>query len=321
MMETELRIAAAQALKSIARNELIKQHIKGSEDLYPLLFHAAKRFIVGETKEDAVTEAIELVSRGYSVSLECIGENIGDEHQCVEAKNEFLELIHAAGKLGQQSTISLDLSHIGMTVNEELAYQHLIELAGEADRHGMTIMISAEEESKKDGIAALYKRVSESYPNVGITLQAYLHRTEVDLKAIKSYSGRIRLVKGAYQESEEIALPRSEQLRAKYITLVEKLVATGREISIATHDELIIEEIVQRGYLRKPNMELEMLYGIRPDLLKKLNKEGYRTRVYLAYGKEWHLYFFHRLAEYPPNMYRVLADLIEPETDFRHSLY
>lgn len=124
-----------------------------------------------------------------------------------------------------------------MTVNEELAYQHLVELAGEADRYGMTIMISAEEETKKDGIVALYKRLSESNLNIGITLQVYLHRKEDDLEAIKSYSGRIRPVKGAYQESEEIALPRSEQLR--------------------------------------------------------------------AYGQEWHLYFFHRLAEYPPNMYRA----------------
>jgi len=312
MNETEPLILATNALKSIARSEQAKQYIKNDEELYPLLFRAAQRFIAGEHREDAISDALTLLSKGYSVSLECIGENIRDEQQCIEEKDEFIELIRLAGNNGLDATVSLDLSHIGMMIDEDLAYNHLVDLSREAALHGMTLMIGAEESAKTDQIHALYKRISESYPNVGITLQAYLNRTERDLEQIKQYPGRIRLVKGAYQEPSEIALPRSEQLRAKYVQLAERLMATDLPVSFATHDEDLIEAIRHCGYLDRPNVELEMLYGVRPDLLKKMKYEGYRAKAYITYGKEWHLYFFHRLAEYPPNMFRAIADIVTP---------
>ncbi|MNI21374.1 Proline dehydrogenase 1 [compost metagenome] len=315
MNEAALRILATDTLKWIARNEQVNNHIRHSNELYPLLFRAAQRFITGETREDAVTEALKLIWKGYSVSLECIGENIVDEQACIVAKNEFIQLIRLAGNARLETTISLDLSHIGMIVDKELAYDHLIELTREAALHGLTIMISAEESTKTDQIIGLYKRVSGVYANVGITLQAHLYRTEQDLMDIEGYSGRVRIVKGAFQESKEVAVPRSEELSKRYLQLIEKLVISGRPVSIATHDKLIIEEVRQRGYLKQPHVEVEMLYGIQPDLLKVLKAEGYRTRVYVPYGKEWHLYFCHRLAEYPPNIYRALADMVSPSKE------
>ncbi|MFD0710825.1 proline dehydrogenase family protein [Paenibacillus sp. GCM10027626] len=320
MNDNELQLLAANALKTIARNEQIKSYIQASEELYPLLFRAAQRFIAGSTRESALVEALNLISKGYRVSLEYIGENTSTEQECIAAKNEFLQLAHAAGKARLQTAICLDLSHIGMIIDAELAYRHLAELALTAADYGSTVMISAEESHKTDQILGLYKKTSKVCPNVGITLQAHLHRTERDLLDILPYHGRIRLVKGAFQEPKEIALPRSQELNDRYLHLAEMLVSSGRPVSIATHDEKIIEEVCQRGYLAQPNVELEMLYGIRPDRLKKLKDEGYRTKVYVPYGQEWHLYFFHRLAEYPPNIYRAIADMTTPDT-FKKSLY
>lgn len=315
--EQQLRLIATSALKSIARNEQIKQHVLESESLYPLILRAARRFIAGETRDQALPEAIKLISKGYSVSLDCIGENKTLEKECTEAKNEFLQLVRSLRGTGHLSTMSLDLSKIGMMVDGELAYRHLEELLREASLYGVTIMISAEESFKTEQIVELYKRAAGNYVNVGITLQAHLHRTERDLAEIQHYPGRIRIVKGAYQESEDNGEPRSERLTEKYLRLVEARVASGHPVSIATHDEAILGELRRRGYLGQPNVEVEMLYGIRADLLKTLKDEGYRARVYLPYGKEWHLYFFHRLAEYPPNLYRAIADMVTPPTSLQ----
>lgn len=320
MNEAELQMLASNTLKSVARNEQIKTYIQGSKELYPLLSRAAQRFVVGETRDQAVSEAFELILKGYSVSMEYIGENTRILQECVSVKNEFLQLVRTVGQARFKSTISLDLSHIGLTVNPELAYEHLLELAREADLHGIEIMISAEESAKTDQILEIYKRVSEIISNVGITLQAHLHRTERDCSDIKHYAGRIRIVKGAYQESEDIALPRSEELNERYLLLTEMLITTGRPLSIATHDEAIIEEVRIRGYLDQPNVKVEMLYGIRPDLLRKLKDRGYRTKVYLLYGEEWYLYFCHRLAEFPPNIYRAIGDMATPYSA-KESLY
>lgn len=310
MNETELGFLVTGALKRIARSASINQFIKESEDLYPILFKAAQQFIVGELRSDAVLKGLELTQNGYAVSMEYLGENIQDERQAMEVNNEILQLIRKSSDIGSLSTISLDLSHIGLMIDEDLAYQQLSELAHEANRHGQTIMISAEESTKTDRIIQLYKRANEVYSNVGITLQAYLHRTEQDLEAIQHCRGRIRLVKGAYQELGEQALARSERLDAKYIGIAERLVTTGRPISVATHDEAIIEQLRLRGVWNQPGVELEMLYGIRPDLLKNMKMNGYRTRVYLPYGEKWHLYFFHRLSEYPPNVYKAIVDMM-----------
>jgi proline dehydrogenase len=310
--DSALRTLATDALKSIARNEQIKSRISNSEELYPLLFRAARRYITGETKEDAVFHAVRLNMKGYATSLEYIGENVREERECSEAAKEFLRLIGMYGSAGRSATISLDLSHIGMTADEELAYRHLEELIREAAIYGMTIMISAEESYKASRILELYKRAASVYPNVGVTLQAHLHRAERDLEEIKHFPGRIRIVKGAFQETGENGVPRSESLNDKYLRLAETAIAAGRPVSIATHDEAVLREARGRGLIARPNVEVEMLYGIRPDLLKRLKDDGYRARVYLPYGTEWHLYFFHRLSENPPNLYRAIADMAMP---------
>ncbi|EEK75767.1 Proline dehydrogenase [Bacillus cereus R309803] len=195
------------------------------------------------------------------------------------------------GALSVKQTVSLDLSHIGLSIDPEMSYIHLIELAEKAKVNGTTLMISMEESSKAADILSIYKKTTEQYPNVGITIQAHLYRSNNDIQELLHYPGKIRVVKGAYQEVPDIAMPRSTDLNQQYLQIVE-----------------------QRQYFSQSNVEIEMLYGIRPDMLSDLKNKGHNARVYLTYGKEWYLYLCHRIAEHPENLYHAVTDMIHPSS-------
>ncbi len=315
-----IEVQVAQALKSIARNQQIKSFIQQSSELYPLLLKAAKRFVAGEKKQEGIETANELISKGYFISLEYIGENTTNLEECIKAKDEFLSLIEEMGSISMKQTVSLDLSHIGLSVNPDLAFDHLLEIAKKAKQYEITVMISMEESSKTDAILDIYKKTTEQYPNVGITLQAHLYQSSNDFQELIHYPGRIRVVKGAYQESAEIAMPRSMELNHRYLEFVEELIEANHPVSIATHDEILIQEMEHRQLLSRSNVEIEMLFGIVPDLLKDLKGRGYNCKIYLTYGQEWYLYLCHRIAEYPENLYTAVTDMINPSLIERSNL-
>ena len=192
---TNPKVQVTQALKSVARNEHIKSYIQQSNEIYPLLLQAAKRFVTGEHRQDGLATAKELISRGYSISLEYIGENTTDLEECRNAKNEFLNLIEEMGLFSMKSTVSFDLSHIGLSVNPETAYIHLLELAKKANLYGVTLMISMEETSKLT-IFLIFIKTTTQYPNVGITIQAHLYRSNNDVQELVHYPGKYELSKG-----------------------------------------------------------------------------------------------------------------------------
>lgn len=313
-MLTQEEIKFSNALKSVARNEGIKQYIQNSEELYPLFMRAAKRFVSGEKRPDAMKKAKELIEKGYLVSLEFIGENTKTADECQLAKEEFLSLIHELGAHRMKSTISFDLSHIGMAIDRKLGLENLKEMAQAAEQYELNLMISMEESEKTDRILEIYKEAASIYKNIGITLQVHLKRSLDDLTELLNYPGKIRLVKGAYQEPEELVIGRSEELTERYLKFIEKSVKANHPISIATHDEGILQQVLERGYIHDSNVELEMLDGVRPDLIKKVKDQGYHARVYVTYGTEWYLYLAHRIAEYPPNIYTAVSDIIGSET-------
>lgn len=307
-------IRFSNALKSVARNGEIKNYIQNSQELYPLFIRAAKRFVSGETRLDAINKAKELIAKDYLISLEYIGENTTNVDECHAAKEEFISLIHQLGANGIQSTISFDLSHIGMSVDRELALKNLKEMAQAAELYHLNLMISMEESEKTDRILDIYKEVASTYKNVGITLQVHLKRSLDDLNELFKYPGKIRIVKGAYQEPADLKIGRSEELNNRYLEFIRVGVEAEHPISIATHDEKLLEKVFEQGYLKHSNVELEMLDGVRSDLIKNAKNEGYKARVYVTYGTEWYLYLAHRIAEYPPNIYTAVSDIIAFET-------
>lgn len=299
-------------LKSIARNKQMKASLMNSKELSPLLLRAAQRFITGEKRNDGLLIAKQLIEKGYFISLEYIGENTTTLENSEQAKNEFLQLIEEMGAQSMKETVSFDLSHIGLNVDEETAYRHLIELVEKAQKYNMTLMVSMEEAARTDEILAIYKQIASQYENVGITIQAYLPRSIHDLNELLHYPGKIRLVKGAYQEPAHVTLSRSSELNHRYLQLAEQVIKAERSLSIATHDELLLAECEKQKFLQLPNVQTEMLYGIHPDLLKRLKSKGYQTSTYLIYGNDWYLYLCHRIAEYPENLYQAMIDLMNP---------
>lgn len=288
----------------------MKNDLQQSKELYPLLSKAARRYVAGEERAEAISIAKNFLAKDYQISLEFIGENTVNLEECQKATNEFMKLIEELGTLAMRQTVSFDLSHIGLSINKEIAYKHLLQLVQQAKKYGIILMISMEESSKTDDILNIYKKIATEYNNIGITLQAHLYRTALDIQELVQYSGKIRIVKGAFQEPNTIALKRSEELNRRYLQYVDQLVKLNHPISIATHDESIIQVMEQRQYFQQTNVEIETLYGIRPELIRGLKEKGYNGKVYLPYGQDWYLYLCHRLAENPENLYLAVTDML-----------
>ncbi|MBB6638431.1 proline dehydrogenase family protein [Cohnella thailandensis] len=308
----EWEAAFADALKSIARRSDVKACVEADPVLYPLLRRAAARFVTGDARQDGLTIARNLSSLGYRVSLEYIGENTTDAEECNAAAREMEELIGDLGSSRMLARVSFDLSHIGLRIDDELAYENLMKLAATADKSGIELFISMEESAKTDEILAIHERAARIHSHVGITLQAHLHRSEEDARKLPANS-LVRVVKGAYKEPDTIALPRSGKLNERFLTITEQCVRNGHRVSFATHDESLIEEAIARKWPASGRFEFETLYGIKPDLSAGLQEKGQPVRIYLTYGREWYLYLCHRIAEFPPNLYRAVTAMIGGE--------
>ncbi|RUS46056.1 proline dehydrogenase family protein [Cohnella sp. AR92] len=305
----DLEKQLTETMKSIARRSDLKAYVERTPSLYHLLQRAAARYVTGDDRAAGLEAGRMLVNKGYAISLEYIGENTEDIRSCEAAALEMEQLIQALIELGIAARVSFDLSHIGLSIDDAFAFKQLAALAEQTRQTGIELFISMEESAKTEAILAIYERAAALYPNIGITLQAQLHSTTQHLNALQADSRRLRLVKGAYQEPEQLAISRSDALNQRYLHLLEQAFDRGHRVSIATHDERIVDEAIARGWALKPGVEFEMLYGIRPDLSSKLKRAGYPVRIYLTYGHEWYLYLCHRIAEYPPNLYQAVIDI------------
>lgn len=308
MKTSELEVQ--EAIKSIARNQKVKSYIHASDEVYSLLWKGVHKYITGEKREDGILKAQELIAKGYRISLEYIGENTMTVKDIKNAKDEFLLIIEEMSSHSMQQTVSLDLSHIGLAIDPEIAHRNVREITAKASSHGINLMISMEESPKTDTILSIYKQLAKNYSNVGITIQAHLYRSREDIKELLTYPGKIRVVKGAYKEPTDIAMPRSNELTENYLHIVELLIEADHPVSIATYDKNILDELEQRNFFQHPNVEIEMLYGIQPNLLNELKNKGYPCKIYLTYGNDWFLYICHRIAEHPENLYQFITDIV-----------
>lgn len=310
---TELENEFANTLKSIARRQDIKAYIEHNPAISAVVRRAAAQYVTGVKRQDGIAAALRLTAKGYAVSLEFIGENTTKAEECEAAYDELAGLIMEMSQAGIAGRVSFDLSHIGLMLGTEVALEHLLKLAEQAEQSGIELFISMEESAKTDRILSVYEQAVARFPAIGITLQAQLHRTEEDLAAKLPPNALVRIVKGAYQEPKEISIPRSKALDDRYLSLVEQAILQGHRVSIATLDERLIDTIADLKWTEKPGVEFEMLYGIRADISSRLKEEGHPIRIYLTYGDEWYLYLCHRIAEYPPNLYTAVTAMISEE--------
>ncbi len=305
--------ALAAALRRIARDESIKAYVQQDVSIHGVLLRAARRFIGGESLDECLEVAVGVNEVGSAVTIDYMGENTRDAATAREVAGEFSRVVRGVVERGLGASISLDLSHIGLAVDAGLAFENASRLAGEAGEAGLEVMLSMEGSERTEDILEVHQRLCDAHDNVGITLQVYLFRAPDDLREAMKCPGRIRLVKGAYEEPDRIARVRSEETDAAYREQMCTLLASGHACSIATHDQDLLDYahcFLGNNNLSREPVEFEMLHGVEPERLRSMRDLGYNTRVYLPYGREWHLYLCHRLAEHPPNIYRAIAEAV-----------
>jgi len=274
----------------------------------------AARFVAGESLDAAVPVLRRLNGQGLLTNTTLLGEGVRDEaetREVVAAYRDLLDRIHAEEL---RTNVALKLTHLGLSIDEELAQRNLVELVEHAAARRNFVRIDMEESGHVDATLRIYRRLRESgHENVGAVLQSYLFRTEADLAALLPLAPNLRLVKGAYLEPPEIAYPQKRDVDAAYVRLLEASLAADGFTAVATHDETLIEHAIsvarERG-IPKERFQFQMLYGVRTRLQLDLVARGFDVLVATPYGPEWYRYLMRRLAERPANVLFLLRNLL-----------
>ncbi len=262
----------------------------------------ARRFVAGDTLDDAVEVARTINAGGMSVSLDFLGEEVHDEASVWAATDEYIESLDRIHEERLDANISVKPTQLGLAIDEAHAIQAIDRLASRALELGMTITIDMEDSRYTDSTVRLYEKAQSEHGNLGIALQTYLRRTPDDLERILPLGGHIRLCKGAYVEPEEVALVDKEEVDAAFASQLHTLMAAEQtKPAIATHDLKLVHQTESLAARRAAPFEFQMLYGVRRELQNRLVAEGYPLRIYLPFGSQWYPYLTRRLAERPAN--------------------
>jgi len=276
----------------------------------------AKRFIAGETLEQAAKMVKQLNSDGLIATLDHVGESVSTKEEAIQATEEAMSIFEIIEKYQLNSNVSVKLTQLGLKIDPEFCYENMDRIVAKAKEHNNFVRIDIEDSPVVDITIDIFKRVLEKYgkEHVGLVLQSYLYRTEKDVEELGKLGATLRIVKGAYKEPKEVAFPVKKDVDDNFNKVVAIHLKNGVHTAIASHDERIIEEtkrFTKENNIPNDLFEFQMLYGIRTALQKQLVSEGYKVRVYTPYGQHWYPYFSRRIAERPANALFILKALIK----------
>jgi proline dehydrogenase len=278
---------------------------------------AARRFVAGETLDEAITVARTLNQKGLMVSLDHLGESVRSEEAARRAAADYLECLDGIYRNSIDGNISVKLTQLGLDIDESLCIDNMRRILTKASEIDTTVTIDMESSVYTETTLRVFRLLARDFNNVGTVIQSYLRRSEADMKALAQEGAMIRLCKGAYKEPPDIAFPDKADVDKNYITIMRQFMSeanrkAGAYLKIATHDPKIIETAIayiKENQIPGDQFEFQMLYGIRPQTQLDLRQRGYRVRVYVPYGTEWYPYFMRRLAERPANAWFILKNL------------
>ncbi len=276
----------------------------------------AQSVVAGTTIEEVIESIRKLNEQGISCTVDNLGEYVTDESEATQAKEEILAMIEAIQVEELDAHISLKPSQLGLDIDIDFCYDNLYEIVERAHEYGIFVNFDMEDYKRLQPSFDILEELAKSFDNVGTVIQAYFHRAKDDIENFKDY--RLRVVKGAYKESEEVAYQDKLDIDINFIELIEYHLAHGHFTSIATHDHNIIKHVkyyVEQYDIPKEKFEFQMLYGFRKDLQLELAREGYQVCVYVPYGKDWYGYFMRRLAERPQNISLVTKQVFNKKTN------
>lgn len=296
-----LKVAALKPIESLVRRSFLFK---------PLV----RRFIAGDTLAEAMTAAEKLCDAGLLVTLDYLGENTKSREEALTAVRMYQEILTAIGKSRHRDkiNISIKLTQCGLDQGEDFAIENYRGVVAEAAKQNTFVRVDMEASEYTERTVQIVSKVFAELPNTGTVLQSYLHRSLEDTRHFVSLGTRIRVVKGAYLEPAEVAIPEKSGVDKQYVEMAKLLVEHGNYPAIATHDSAIIQAITdfakEKG-IEPERYEFQMLYGIRRDLQDSLSAAGHPVRVYVPYGDMWYPYFTRRLAERPANAMFILKSL------------
>ena len=274
----------------------------------------ARRFIAGETVEEAIAAVADLPGKGLGLTLDYLGESVASADAAAAAAADYVGIIGKIVASGIERNISLKLTQLGLDVDRATAVDNTRRILEPADGHGFFVRIDMENSPYTEATLSILETLrQQGHTSIGTVIQSCLKRSEADVRRLNSLGVRVRLVKGAYKEPKTVAYQQKSEVDAAFVDLMRLLMDEGTYPAIATHDPIVIETAKayakSKGY---PNdrFEFQMLYGIRRDLQTALVAEGYRVRVYVPFGKQWYPYFMRRLGERPANVAFVLKGLL-----------
>ena len=274
----------------------------------------ARRFIAGESIEEAIPAAAALQGQGLLLTLDYLGESVSTAAAAAAAAADYMTIINAIVESGIERNISLKLTQLGLDVDRATAVDNMRRILEPADANGFFVRIDMENSPYTEATLEILETLwQQGHRQIGTVMQSYLKRSEADIRRLNALGSRVRLVKGAYKEPREAAYQKKSEVDAAFIELMRLLLDEGTYPAIATHDPDMID--ATKAHARSRNyandrFEFQMLYGIRRDLQNALVKEGYRVRVYVPFGQQWYPYFMRRLGERPANFAFVVKGLL-----------
>jgi proline dehydrogenase len=265
----------------------------------------AHRFVPGETLAEAIAAARDCNNRGMLASLDYLGENVSSTADAHRARDAYLQIFERIANEKLYANVSCKLTQLGLDLSVEFCEGLVYSIVERAAGYENFLRVDMEGSVYTQRTVELVKRVRARNAAVGAVIQSYLYRSDADVTDLLAYGCRIRLCKGAYKESPEVAYPKKRDVDANYVRLMQILLPSGVYHGIATHDPAMIAATIRfaaANNISKDGFEFQMLYGVRTDLQRRLVKDGYRLRIYIPYGRDWFPYFMRRLAERPANV-------------------
>lgn len=273
----------------------------------------AYRFVAGDHLDDAVRVVSDLNRRGWSASLDHLGENVSEEKAARVATEDYLAAFERIASERLNANVSVKLTQLGLDISPELCQELLTRILQRAQQLDNFVRIDMEGSAYTQRTLDTVLGLHERFPNCGVVLQSYLYRTADDVARANAAKVRVRLVKGAYDEPAAVAFAKKADVDAKFEAEMQQLLLEGVYPAIATHDDRLIEatrQFARTNGIAVDRFEFQMLFGIRRDLQERLLREGYRVRIYVPYGTEWYPYLMRRLAERPANLLFIVRSLI-----------
>lgn len=283
---------------------------------YKFVRRSVSRFMPGEEAEDAIRAASALAEKRIGGVLSHLGENIRNAQEAEDATQHYLMVLAKIHESGMQTELSVKLTQLGLDQSPDLCGENLRRILKE-EKSERIVWIDMEASSCVDATLQVYRRALAEFPKTGICLQAYLRRSKSDLEALLPLKASVRLVKGAYKESPEVAFPEKKDVDENFFSLAQTLIRAQREdnlkrVVFGTHDTALIRRLAEFSAnegMPKRTLEIQMLYGIQSAELERLAADGYCAAAFICYGRSWYPWFIRRLAERPANLWFVVKNI------------